>query len=326
MDTISGKSQTGTTRQLSPEYVGRLMKGLVVLARWPGMDDVYGPLMSNFICDIQRALQAGWPSVRVIDAILTAFSDNPDARSHLRAAIDAAVDFKLMSIAGCYNLCLLRAYFDVMADDEPRNVIYSGRSVPCLLSDYPVAWQTAHDYCPSLILRLGQAEQVIRANPCRHTLDSQLLDEALFYDDLEPESETDDESPEILHDMKREYDPAVVQATLKSGLAKNIYQAVAHAQLTREYLVVTLARKATEWRVKDGKVGLGGIVVFPPVNPARPAGIDRIEVSGWSNELRSPEHWVPGCIAVNKDGKCWEAKGGDEQHGADAWVPMWTPR
>jgi hypothetical protein len=311
MDTICAESQAAGTQQFSPEYVSRMVRGLALLFGSSGMDDIYKQLMSAFVRDLRRALQSGCSSAQITDAFLTAFSDNSDSTHYLCAAIDAAVDFRYFSTTATgYNLRLLRIYFEALAGDESRTVmIYSDRFIPCGVS-----------------LRLGHAEQAIRANPCRHTLDSQLLDEALFYSDLEPESETDDESTEILHDMKREHDPAVVRAAMKSGAAKNIYQAVAHAQLTREYLVVTLARKATEWRVQDGKVGRGGIVVFPPVDITRPASIDRIAVAGWSNELRNPERWVPGCIALNEDGKLWEAKGGDEWYGADAWVSMWVAR
>lgn len=43
------------------------------------------------------------------------------------------------------------------------------------------------------------------------------------------------------------------------------------------------------------------------------------EVSGWVNELRDPESWVPGCIAVLADGTCYIATGGNAQDGACEW-------
>lgn len=317
MDAIRAESQAGVTRQFTSKYVSRMVQGLAVLARCPGMDDVYDQLMWVFVSDFQRALQGGQPSAQIMDANLTVFSDNPDAMPHLSAAIDAAVDFKLLSVTACYNLCLLRAYFDAVGGDEPRNVIYFNRFIPRRVSDYPAAWQTAHDYYAPLVLRLGLAEEVIRANPCRHTLDSQLWDEAdaaRFMDDWErPEAEADGVSVEILRYMKREHDTTIVKSLMKSGVAKNIYQAIALAQYARDRKTLILPSVAAYWRGQNGYVGRGGIVVLEPA---------RHEVAGWSNELRNPEHWIPGCIAVNEDGECWEAKGGDDQHGAVVWVPV----
>lgn len=46
------------------------------------------------------------------------------------------------------------------------------------------------------------------------------------------------------------------------------------------------------------------------------------EVQGWSNELRNPEHWAPGCVAVDRDGNQWEAVGGNEHDGATEWKTL----
>ncbi len=43
------------------------------------------------------------------------------------------------------------------------------------------------------------------------------------------------------------------------------------------------------------------------------------EVSGWVNELRNPESWVPGCVAVDSDGNQFKAVGGNDYDGADYW-------
>ena len=43
------------------------------------------------------------------------------------------------------------------------------------------------------------------------------------------------------------------------------------------------------------------------------------EVQGWSNELRNPERWAPGCIAVNEDGDQWVTIGGTKYNGAERW-------
>lgn len=58
-------------------------------------------------------------------------------------------------------------------------------------------------------------------------------------------------------------------------------------------------------------------------NPERTGGVVVIcdnEVSGWVNELRDPESWVPGCIAVLADGTCYIATGGNAQDGACEWL------
>src|SRR5690606_31007938 len=68
---------------------------------------------------------------------------------------------------------------------------------------------------------------------------------------------------------------------------------------------------AAKWREQNGYVGKGGVVtVFDD------------QVCGWTNELRNPEHWTPGAIAVDESGNQWEARGGDEQSGALRWEPV----
>ena len=68
---------------------------------------------------------------------------------------------------------------------------------------------------------------------------------------------------------------------------------------------------ATKWREQNGYVGKGGVVtVFDD------------QVCGWTNELRNPENWTPGAIAVDEHGNQWEARGGDEQRGALRWEPV----
>lgn len=48
------------------------------------------------------------------------------------------------------------------------------------------------------------------------------------------------------------------------------------------------------------------------------------QVAGWMNELRSPEEWEPGCIAVDRRGNQYLAIGGDSYHGATAWRSVWS--
>jgi len=67
---------------------------------------------------------------------------------------------------------------------------------------------------------------------------------------------------------------------------------------------------ARRWREQWGYVGRGGVVVL----------LDG-EVQSWVNELRNPEHWQPGCIAVDEDGKTWTTIAGNELDGALMWLP-----
>ncbi|WP_284508039.1 hypothetical protein [Caballeronia sp. GAOx1] len=39
------------------------------------------------------------------------------------------------------------------------------------------------------------------------------------------------------------------------------------------------------------------------------------------NSLRNPEHWQPGCIAVDEEGHTWTTVAGDERKGALLWLP-----
>lgn len=42
--------------------------------------------------------------------------------------------------------------------------------------------------------------------------------------------------------------------------------------------------------------------------------------AGWMNELRSPDHWEPGCVAVLPDGSAHLAEGGNAYDGAARWT------
>lgn len=67
-------------------------------------------------------------------------------------------------------------------------------------------------------------------------------------------------------------------------------------------------KQARDYRDSIGK--LGGVVIFYDG-----------EIQGWVNELRDPDQWVPGCIALG-DGAQWVASGGDKEHGATHWLPL----
>lgn len=38
------------------------------------------------------------------------------------------------------------------------------------------------------------------------------------------------------------------------------------------------------------------------------------------NQLRNPEHWRPGCIAVDEQGRTWTTIAGSERDGALMWL------
>jgi len=64
------------------------------------------------------------------------------------------------------------------------------------------------------------------------------------------------------------------------------------------------------WRAINGYIGRGGVIVI----------FDGL-AQGWVNELRNPETWRPGCIAVDETGHSWIAVGGNDQGGASKWMP-----
>lgn len=66
---------------------------------------------------------------------------------------------------------------------------------------------------------------------------------------------------------------------------------------------------ATRWRQDSGRMG-GLVVVY------------RGDVQGWINELRDPQHWVPGCVAINDHNQCWQSIAGDDNHGSLMWLPI----
>lgn len=73
-----------------------------------------------------------------------------------------------------------------------------------------------------------------------------------------------------------------------------------------------LRRQADSWRRKNGRDG--GVVV-----------LYRGKVAGWVNELRDPQSWCPGAIALSSAGECWVASGGDDYNGASEWQQMRAP-
>lgn len=71
----------------------------------------------------------------------------------------------------------------------------------------------------------------------------------------------------------------------------------------------TLVEDARRYREKESLLGKGGVVVF-----------FQGEVQGWMNHLRNPDHWQPGCIAVDEQGHMWTTIAGSERAGALMWL------
>lgn len=70
-------------------------------------------------------------------------------------------------------------------------------------------------------------------------------------------------------------------------------------------------QSANRWRNQNGYTGRGGVVV-----------LFGGEVQGWCNQLRNPEHWQPGCVAVDECGNRWIAVGGNSKDGATCWQSL----
>ncbi len=67
---------------------------------------------------------------------------------------------------------------------------------------------------------------------------------------------------------------------------------------------------ARQWREAKGYAGRGGVIV-----------LYQGEVQSWVNELRNPEHWQPGCVAVDEQGHTWTTIAGNTADGALMWLP-----
>ncbi|WP_321853790.1 hypothetical protein [Burkholderia cenocepacia] len=71
----------------------------------------------------------------------------------------------------------------------------------------------------------------------------------------------------------------------------------------------TMLDDARRYREQEELDGKGGVVVF-----------FQGEVQAWVNQLRNPEHWRPGCIAVDEQGRTWTTIAGSERDGALMWL------
>lgn len=77
---------------------------------------------------------------------------------------------------------------------------------------------------------------------------------------------------------------------------------------TKKNTAALLKSLAEEYRRNVRHNLKGGVVV-----------IHRQHVAGWMNELRDPQHWKPGCFAVNEDGRIWMTIGGSQDEGSESW-------
>lgn len=73
--------------------------------------------------------------------------------------------------------------------------------------------------------------------------------------------------------------------------------------------MTAIQKLAAEYRTEVGRQG--GYVVIYDNKPG-----------GWTLELNKPGGWMPGCIAIDEQGKQWEAQGGDDYSGAHSWTPI----
>jgi hypothetical protein len=67
---------------------------------------------------------------------------------------------------------------------------------------------------------------------------------------------------------------------------------------------------ARSWREKNGYSGLVGVII-----------LFQGSVQSWVNILRNPEHWQPGCVAVDEKGLIWTELAGNDQDGTLMWLP-----
>ncbi len=75
-------------------------------------------------------------------------------------------------------------------------------------------------------------------------------------------------------------------------------------------LIEALRATATKWRAGNPEHSGGVVLVWEG------------EVYGWKNELRDPASERPRAYAVDKAGLVFQAEGGDDYNGAEAWVAV----
>lgn len=65
---------------------------------------------------------------------------------------------------------------------------------------------------------------------------------------------------------------------------------------------------AQQYRDAEKYANKGGVII-----------LHKNIAQGWVNALRDPQHWAPGCIAVEENGVCYLACGGNDYDGAEYW-------
>jgi hypothetical protein len=75
--------------------------------------------------------------------------------------------------------------------------------------------------------------------------------------------------------------------------------------------MTNIKKMAKRWRKHNGYTDKGGVVI-----------IHKRKVQGWVNELRDPQHWCPGCLAIDTADNQWRAVGGNDYDGAAEWQPI----
>lgn len=76
-----------------------------------------------------------------------------------------------------------------------------------------------------------------------------------------------------------------------------------------------LTKLAQEYRAKYAARGwTGGVVIIHDGHAV-----------GWCQDLPETRKWVPGCYAVDQDGRVWLATGGDDCKGCEWWEPVDHP-
>ena len=75
--------------------------------------------------------------------------------------------------------------------------------------------------------------------------------------------------------------------------------------------MTNIQKIASRWRKNNGYADKDGVII-----------VFKNKVQGWVNALRDPQHWQPGCLAIDNSGNQWIAVGGNDYDGAAEWQPV----
>lgn len=73
-----------------------------------------------------------------------------------------------------------------------------------------------------------------------------------------------------------------------------------------------IREQAQFWRTHSEAGCEGETVGYVVIFEGRPVG--------WKRYLDNPQGWEPGCLAVSPEGDIYQAVGGNDYDGAEAWV------